>query len=152
MLNLAESRGNNEVFTQINTINVRTEQGIRRGFFRLGDDLRKELRQEMLKKNKRGRTYVRRIRGGARRRHVASAPGQTPASLTGNYRNNVGYQIRGSQQLEFGIRDNAPYAVFLENGTRKMQARPGIGNAVQATRSNARAFFDTSLNLELNKK
>ncbi len=152
MLDLVESRGNADVFNQINKANLRTERGIRRGFFRLGDDLRKELRQEMLKKNKRGRTYVRRIRGGARRRHVASGPGQTPASLTGNYRNNVGYNIRGSRQLEFGVRDNVPYAVFLENGTRKMQARPGLANAVKATERNARSFFDKALNLELNKK
>ena len=152
MLSVTDSRGNQEIFRQIDNIEMLTTKGIRRGFYRLGTGLVKELRQVMLKKNKRGRVYTRRIRGGARRRHVSSAPGQTPASLTGNYRNNIGYQIRGATQLEFGVRNGAKYAKFLEEGTGKMGARPGLRNTVKATRRNARTFFETALDSELNKK
>ncbi len=152
MLDIMDGRQNARVFRQIDEIEERTKRGIRQGFFRLGNDLVRTLSQETLKKNKRGRTYTRRDRIGRRRRHVASAPGQTPANSTGNYRKNAGYQIRGSSQLEFGIRDGAPYGIFLEEGTKKMAPRPGLGNAVKANERNARTDFDSSLDLELNAK
>lgn len=152
MLSLGEGSSNNRVFLQIDDLNNRTERGIRQGFFRLGARLKQELNNKVLEKNKRGRTYIRKDRAGRRRRHVASDAGQSPANRTGNYRRNIGFQIRGSQQLEFGIRDGAEYAVFLENGTNKMKARPGLGNAVKSTARDARGFFDSSIRMELDKK
>lgn len=149
MIRLTESAANQKVFLQIDQLEQRSERGIRQGFFKLGSRLTQELRQELLKKNKRGRVYIRKDRAGRRRRHRASAAGQTPANRTGNYRKNVGYQIRGSQQLEFGVRNGAEYAKFLEDGTSRMAARPGIGNAVKATARDARSFFDSSLEREL---
>ncbi len=152
MLDLKSAPSNTQAFLQIDTLDNRTQRGIRQGFFRLGSRLKQELNKEVLKKNKRGRTYIRKDRAGRRRRHVASAPGQTPANRTGNYRRNVGFQLRGSQQLEFGIREGAPYATFLENGTKKMEPRPGMGNAVKSTTRDARTFFDSSLETELNAR
>ncbi len=152
MLDIISGSQNARVFNQINEIEDRTRRGIRQGFFRLGNDLVRTLSQQALRKNKRGRTYIRRDRIGRRRRHVASAPGQTPANSTGTYRKNAGYQLRGSQQLEFGIREGAPYAIFLEEGTKKMDPRPGLGNAVKANERNARTDFDSSLDRELNAK
>lgn len=152
MLEIMSGRQNVRVFKQIEDVEDRTRRGIRQGFFRLGNDLVRTLKQEALKKNKRGRTYTSRGRTGRRRRHVASAPGQTPANRTGNYRKNAGYQIRGSSQLEFGIRDGAPYGIFLEEGTKKMAPRPGLGNSVKANERNARMDFDSSLDRELNAK
>lgn len=152
MLDIVSGRRNARVFKQINEIEDRTRRGIRQGFFRLGNDLVRTLSEEVLKKNKRGRTYTRKDRIGRRRRHVASAPGQTPANRTGNYRKNAGYQLRGAEQLEFGIRDGAPYGIFLEEGTRKMAPRPGLTNAVKANERNARTDFSGSIEQELNAK
>lgn len=142
---------NRKVFLQIDQLEERTNRGIRQGFFRLGARLKQEMNKEVLKKNKQGRVYLSKDRAGRRRRHRASAPGQTPANRTGNYRRNIGYQLRGASELEFGVREGAPYAEFLEEGTRRMSPRPGVGNTVKATEREARTFFEGSLDTELNK-
>lgn len=152
MLSLKEGPGNNRVFVQIDDLDNRTERGIRQGFFRLGARFKQELNKQILEKNKTGRTYIRRDRAGRRRRHVASAPGQTPANMSGNYRRNIGFTLRGAQQLEVGIREGAPYAKSLEMGTRRMAPRPGVGNTVKSTTRDARTFFVGSLMKELNAK
>jgi len=152
VLSVISSQGNVSVFRQIDEIEERTKRGIRQGFFSLGNDLVRTLRKQVLEKNKRGRTYIRKDRAGRRRRHVASGPGQTPANRTGTYRKNAGYQLRGSEQLEFGIREGSPYAKFLEEGTKKMAPRPGLGNSVRANQRNARTDFESSIERELNAR
>lgn len=147
---LEPDRKNRKVFLQIGNARDATKRGIRQGFFRLGSALRETLRKDLLAKDKRGRIYKIR-RGKVRRRHRASAPGQTPASLSGNYRKNVGYQIHGSDELEFGIR-NVNYADFLERGTSRMKPRPGLGNTVKKMQGQANEYFNDGLKSELLKK
>jgi len=144
---------NKKAFIAIEELEKRTERGLRQGFFELGDDLNTELSKQMLAKNKRGRVYVRRIRGGTRRRHKSSAPGQTPANRTGTMRRARGYQLFGSDQLEWGIRSGkgADYAKFLESGTGRMSARPGLRNTVRATQRNAHNDFSKNIERELTK-
>jgi len=148
-MKLKESSGNQEVFLSLENIEDNTRRGIRQGFFRVGRVLRKDLRQELIKKNKTGRIYIRRTKTGRRRRHRASGPGQTPASFSGNYRRNIGFQIHGSENMQFGIRDGAPYAEFLEDGTSIMAARPGVGNTVKANQKNTQLLFESSISSEL---
>ena len=150
MLRFEADPKNDRVFVQLFESDDRTSRGIRQGFFRLGARLKQEMNKEVLKKNKSGRVYTRKDKAGRRRRHRASGPGQTPANRTGNYRKNIGFQIRGTRQLEFGVRNGADYAGFLERGTSKMKARPGVGNAVIATTRDARGFFESSIQSELN--
>ncbi len=121
------------------------ERGIRQGWFNAGDELTKELNEQVLKRPRSGRVYVRRIKGGSRRRHIASRAGETPANRTGRYRKGRGYKIRGWQQLEFGVK-NVPYAEYLENGTRKMQPRPGVKNAYEAKKNQIQAIMESKLN------
>jgi len=144
---------NKRAFIAIEDLEKRTQRGIRQGFFEVGDDLNNELSKQMLAKNKRGKVYVKRIRGGARRRHKSSAPGQTPANQTGTMRKARGYQISGSDQLEWGIRSGkgAEHAEFLESGTSKMSARPGLRNTVRATQKNAHNDFSSNIERELTK-
>jgi len=145
---------NRKVELQIKNLTELTTRGIRQGFFRLGSALKKDLNDQVLEKNKTGKVYIVRTRGGQRgsgraRRHQSSAPGQTPANLTGNYRRNIGYQIHGSDQLQFGIRDGAEYATFLESGTSRMRPRPGLGNTVKKMQGQANEYFSDSLKKEL---
>ncbi len=147
---IQEGSNNREIFLSLENIEENTRRGIRQGFFRLGRLLEKNLRKETIKKNKTGRLYRNgRTATGRKRRHRASAPGQTPAKRSGNYTKNIGYQIKGSETLEFGIRDGADYAKFLEDGTKNMEARPGIGNTVKDTEKDAQRFFESSLASEL---
>lgn len=150
---LKQGARNKRAFIAIEELEKRTARGLRQGFFALGDDLNTELSKQMLAKNKSGRVYVRRVRGGARRRHKSSAPGQTPANQSGRMRRARGYQLSGSDQLEWGIRSGkgAEHAEFLENGTSKMSARPGLRNTVRATQRNAHNDFSKNIERELTK-
>jgi len=58
------------------------------------------------------------------RNFVRSAPGQAPAYITGTLRKSVDFKVNGAQSLTFG--ETAPYAGFLEDGTRKMAPRPHL--------------------------
>lgn len=145
---LEQGKGNEKAFKSVILAPRNTQRAIELAFYHIGRDHMAELSRQMLKKDKKGRTYIRRIKGGARRRHVASAPGQTAANRTGNMRRSRTFQLQGSDQMEFGIK-GAPYAAFLERGTRKMAARPSLGNTVKAQRKNANNAFEFNLQREL---
>lgn len=156
MFKLDPNKKNRRVQIQIKNLDKITIRGIRQGFFKLGSALKNELNADVLKKDKTGKVYKVRTRAGRRgvgkgRRHRSSAPGQTPANVTGTYRKNIGYEIHGSDKLEFGIRDGAPYAKFLEEGTGRMKPRPGLGNTVNKFQGQANEYFSGELEKGLTK-
>ena len=57
-----------------------------------------------------------------RREHRASAPGQAPASDTGNLVSKIIVKQKSSDVVH--VESNADYSAFLEYGTSKMEARP----------------------------
>ena len=57
-----------------------------------------------------------------RREHRASAPGQAPASDTGNLVSKI--IVRQKSRDVTSVQSNANYSAFLEYGTSKMQPRP----------------------------
>ncbi len=57
-----------------------------------------------------------------RRTHRASAPGQAPASDTGNLVSKI--TVRQDGKDKTNVESNADYSAFLEYGTSKMEARP----------------------------
>lgn len=111
----------------------RVKKGIKSAFFVIGKSLNKEFKRQVKEDPKTGRIYF--ING---RRHQASAPGQTAANLTGVYRKSVGYKNKGSE-LEFG--NSAKYAGWLEEGTKNMEARPGLKNTLKAEEKNTLNTF-----------
>jgi len=130
MLRLEIDRRNRQAEVRLDEIQDRTRRGIRRFWFALGKTLLKSLTEAVRKKPRSGKTYITR-RGGRRRRHVASRAGESPANDTGNYLRGAGFQLRGTSEMLFGV--DALYAGFLENGTSKMESRPGLANAVSST-------------------
>ncbi len=130
MLSFQSDPINKRVFVQLSEIDDRSRRGIRQFWFALGKSLSKSFNAAVLKKPRGGRVYRIR-RGKTSRRHTASQPGETPANISGTYRKGIGYQIRGAMEMQFG--NSAEYAGFLENGTSKMAARPGLRNAVRDT-------------------
>lgn len=124
-----------------------SRRAIRQGFFQLGKDLKKTASDEILRKPKGGRVYVIRGAGGSRRRHVASAPGETHANLGGKLRRSLGWQVQGAEQLEFGYMDGLipDYAPFVEFGTTRMAARPSLQNAISVITRNAEVYFSSAL-------
>lgn len=151
MITVKQDRRNREAFIRIKRMDEATRRGMRQGFFQYGKDLVKTASRQILAKPKGGRTYLVR-RGKTRRRHVASAPGESPANLSGAYRKSIGFKIFGSAQMHFGAGNSkVPYAAFLEKGTKRMQPRPGLGNAVEATQRNAVRHFYENIRRNLDK-
>lgn len=130
-----------------------SDRAAKQAWWHSGRDLRKAASDEILRKPKSGRTYIRRDRAGRRRRHVASAPGETHANMTGALRRSLDFKVRSSKQLEFGYgitRGDAPeYARVIEFGNprNKIQpsARPSLRNAIRATRRNIIGNFNREL-------
>jgi HK97 gp10 family phage protein len=57
-----------------------------------------------------------------RRTHRASAPGESPASDTGNLVSKI--IVKQQSKDKVNVESNANYSAFLEYGTSKMQPRP----------------------------
>lgn len=149
MLRFEADHNNKQVFAQLDELDDRTRRGIRQFWFALGKSLLKSFNAEVLRKPRSGRVYKIR-RGKVKRRHTASQPGETPANISGNYRRSAGYQIRGAMEMQFG--NSSEYAGFLENGTSKMAARPGLGNAVADTEGESLRDASTLIERELTRR
>jgi len=94
-----------EQLKALSGIDREMKAGIRFGLYNFADKLRKDIRAEILSKNKTGRTYLVR-RGKSRRKHRASAIGEAPANLSGNLRASVGYDVKGVD-MRIGYREQS---------------------------------------------
>ena len=142
MLKIIGSDSNMKAFESMQNIEANTKFGIERGLFRLGKDLIKSFNAQT-KDRKTGKLY--RV-PGRRRRVRASAPGQSPAVRSGKYKKAVGYKISGTT-MRFG--NSVEYAGFLETGTSRMKARPGLGNAIKDNQRNGLLSLSDSIESEL---
>jgi len=130
---------------RLKEIQIRTRRALRQGMYRIGKDLESTLKRDILKKPKSGRTYTYRTASGRRRKHIASAPGETVANRSGNYRRSVGFKV-GHEKIEFGA--GAEYAGFLENGTPRMGARPSLKNTIKSKYKDMRGDIISALERE----
>lgn len=110
-----------------------TREALELSSWQTGRQLKKNTSDDILKKPKGGRTYVIRTAAGIARRHVASAPGETHANLSGALRRSLGFSVKPNE-LEFGYFNPPKYGEFVEFGTRKMSARPSLRNNITSGR------------------
>lgn len=108
------------------------KKGMRKALSLIGRDVVREDRRLIRSPPKTGRWYY---VPELKRLHRASAPGQSPANMTGRLAKSADYLTRNHQEMEVGER--APYAKFLELGTRKMKPRQHLVRAVIAVNRNA---------------
>lgn len=144
--------GNERVFSELMGVEGATRRSIRAAWFELGKDLQRRAEVEILRGVKTGRVYIIRV-GGRRRRHVSSAPGETHANLTGALRASIGWKVYGTDSMEFGygIGGAAPkHARFVELGTRNMEARPSLDNAINASQATAELRWQEAMFAEFN--
>ncbi len=145
---LKEDPGNRKAEFQIdNTIQL-TKRGIRQGFYNVGKNLKASANKDILAKDKTGIIRIIR-RGKVRRRHQASAPGQTFANLSGAARRTLGFDVRGGSELEFGFRKNQEtfYTKILETSLN----RPALGNAVKKEQGNSIMIMEREAKKALTK-
>ena len=77
-------------------------------------------------------------------RHQASAPGQAPATDTGNLVRSINWNVE-ARSLVADVFAAAPYAVFLELGTRHMAPRPFLVPALESSQNKGLAVFKATL-------
>lgn len=82
--------------------------------------------------------------------HQASAPGEPPASDTGNLVQNITIEI-DAQNLKATITSNAEYADALEFGTAKMEPRPYMRVGLENKADEVRAAVEEEIRLELER-
>jgi len=76
-----------------------------------------------MQKTKRAPWFYWRGKKPGRKKHFPSAPGEMPAIDSGELISRIVAEAR-KDEVEVGVEAGAPYAVFLEEGTDKMEARP----------------------------
>lgn len=135
----------------LDNIAPRTVFGVEKAFWRIGKDLKREADNEVLHGRKTGRVYFRRDSIGRRRRHQASAAGESHANVTGTLRKSIGWRAQGLQ-LEYGYGAaslNAPvYARPIEKGGRRVAARPTLQNSIDAQIRNAEEHLGAHVSRE----
>ena len=157
MISVTSSRGNREVFSKLEGLGNLTRKAIRQTWFRAGKDLKAEANREILRRPKSGRTYIVRGRGGRRRRHVASKPGETHANLRGDLRRSLSWKVRGTDRMDFGYgvsttaRNAAPDYAEIEFGLGRVKARPSLKNAIDATQRNIERHFVEEMDRRLKR-
>lgn len=124
------------------------EQGINQGLHQAGFNLVKTFRDGIQRQAKTGRIYSIGAKGRrrGRKRHQASAPGEYPAILSGDYLKAIDFNVRGSSELEFGNADEK--AVVLELGSKNMAPRSALLQSVDARSKD----IDVILTHEVEKK
>ena len=141
---LSESNAAKLVSGKIKNLENATRAGIRQGVFNLGKELKATAtRDSQNKKIKKGRWYSykgRKIRAGA--------AGQTAAKRSGTLLKSIDFKVVGSDGLEFGA--TAPYAKFLEKGTRRMAARPTLQNSMKDNYRTGRILIEEGIASKIN--
>lgn len=156
MIKVTESSQNAKTMKFLYELPVELTKAIRQGFYVSGKQLVSDLNKDM-KAPKSGRKYkVYKGVGGKLskpRVHIASAPSETPAVVTGKFRKSVDFKVRGNRELEFGANQSAPnYAEFLEKGTSKMEAREPFKRTVLKNKERIKSNIDTQIKKALGGK
>jgi hypothetical protein len=157
MIKVKAGTNNEKTMKFLYELPVELTKAIRQGFYTSGKQLVADLNKDM-KAPKSGRAYkvYRGKRGGKVKKpriHVASAPSETPAIITGKFRKSVDFAVRGNRTLEFGANQSAPeYAEFLEKGTSKMEAREPFKRTVLKLKDKIKSNIDIQLKKALEGK
>ena len=150
-MSLTMDHASRKVVVRVKGLKKLTQSGIDFAAYTSGKGLIKTVSKNILKKPKGGRVYIRRDRTGRRRRHIASAPGESIANRTGATRRSLSFKVNPGQ-LEFGYgvdKGDAPdYAKFPEFGTRNMKPRPSLQIGIKAERRN----FQVNIKREVGKR
>ena len=104
---------------------LKSELGIR--LESSADEVHRTLTQEVLQGNRSGETYY---VPGTRTVYVASKAGEAPASATGDLRRSYRPEV-DINNLKAYVGSELDYASYLEQGTKRMDARPHLVPAMQ---------------------
>lgn len=151
ILSVREDPKNGLTYRLVERTAPRTRNAVRQALFQYLRELKSVTNKEILRKPKSGRTYIVRTKGGRRRRHIASAPGETHANRSGKTRRSLSWKVFGWDKGRFGygISTNAsnvapPWAVYMafDDGGSNPSNRPSLENGFNSVPLNP--FFNAS--------
>jgi hypothetical protein len=125
-ISIREDYKNRQVFISIDTATHAIRRGLKDALAEIGRENKKHTKALIKNPPKTGRIY--KVKGKPNP-HQASAPGEAPANWTGKLMKSVRYRAYSWSRMEFG--DYAPYGKWLEDGTKKMSARPHLSRTVK---------------------
>jgi len=139
-------KGSNTIFRELQNVALfqkAANKGITQAFYKMGKDLKKDAVNSIKSGTKTGKVYSVNV-NGVTRLHRASAPGETPANLTGALAKSIGYDVSGSSyKMEYFA--DTPYAAWLEDGTKNMSARPYLIATIDSNEKNTVEHFQTEI-------
>lgn len=119
------------------------KKALRLALNEVGSDVVNRISNYIFRPPKTGRWYT--YKG---RRYQASAPGESPANRTGRLAKSGGYRVRN--YYEMTVFETAPYAGYLEFGTKKMAPRPHVIRAIRANKTQLIRSIKDNIAKELN--
>lgn len=125
---------------------TRVREAARRGLVKSTEAVRNEAISLILNTPKTGRVYYRR---GVE--HVASAPGEAPASDTGRLVNSI-RTVYDFSSMTGQVVVSAAYGAHLEFGTQKMAPRPFLRPALANTRAQVRRIMQEEIRQALRRR
>lgn len=148
-------RSSRKAVLRIERMHKLTKSGVEFAAYTSAKGLQRATSAEILRRPKSGRVYIRRDRLGRRRRHVASAPGETHANMTGATRRSLSFKV-SNREIEFGYgvqKGDAPeYAEALEFGRPGVAARPSLRIGIKGEVRNFQKNFDREIGKRLEGK
>jgi len=133
-----------DIEKDLSNIDQKFRIGVSNGLKSVGERFNRATRLGIKNSPKSHRPYTYSARG-RRFRTMSSKPGSYPAEQTGKLRNSIDYEFVGKMKIVAG--SYADYSVFLENGTKKMAARP----IIKKTNELNEAKFNTMMTNEMNE-
>jgi hypothetical protein len=118
-------------------------RGALRGLTIAANDVRNEILRRILQTEKSGKVYIR--RGVA---HKASAPGEAPASDTGDLARGITVVIN-PQALTARVNSGAAHSLPLEFGTPTIEPRPHMRVSLASQRENIQLTIGREIAREL---
>lgn len=122
----AKVRGAERIRQRLRALGHAGEEAAREALQKTAEEVAARAQQLVLDPPKTGRVYA---RGSVA--HQASAPGEAPASDTGNLVGLIGVDAVNLPRLRISIFSSAKYSAALEFGTSKMAPRPFLRRALR---------------------
>jgi hypothetical protein len=139
----------NTAFLVISKASFNVPEGIRRGLHDVGPEIKREVKRLIKSTPKTGSIYN---IGG--KRHQASAPGESPANLSGDLVRSLSFNVSSATRLIIGERRKiAPYAAYLEEGSPhgRIKPRPHLRPAVISKAREIEQAIQRGISRELGK-
>lgn len=125
-----------------------TKEGIRRGLLDVAPEIEREVVRRIKSPPKTGKLYF--IAGKI---HQASAPGESPADLSGDLAEGVGSRVPSSTLLVIGYAASTPYGKWMEKGTDdgRIEPRPALRPAALSKEREVEQAIQRGVKRELGK-